>query len=77
MKILYGVENNTIDVTDICLTQLKNENIITIPSGDGNRAHFFTDPLHGISKKIFVVLDIDNITEYNDKVEIYIYIIGN
>lgn len=56
MKILYGVLNNNIDVTDICLSKLTHDNIITIPSGESNRAKYFTDPLYGTLKKIFVLL---------------------
>jgi hypothetical protein len=45
MKIFYGTSNNSIDVTDICLSKLANNNIITIPSGNTNRTRYFTDPL--------------------------------
>ena len=58
MKILYGVFNNNIDVTDICLTKLLHNNVITIPSGDNNRSRHFTDPVHYVLKKIFIVDDI-------------------
>ncbi len=66
MQIKYGIKNNNIDVTDICLIKLLNNNIITIPSGDHNRAHHFTDPIFGTLKKIYIIID-DNITEYDDK----------
>ena len=65
MKINYGTSSIFIDVTDICLIKLTNNNIITISCGDANRAFYFTDPLNGILKKIF----IENngiITEYDD-----------
>ena len=48
MRIYYGITDSQIDVTHICLLKLTNNNIITIPSGDGNRSHYFTDPLFGI-----------------------------
>ena len=48
MKILYGIENNNIDVTEICFSKLVYENNIIIPPKDGNRAQLFTDPLDGI-----------------------------
>lgn len=52
MKIYYGIIDNKIDVTDICLLKLKNNNnIVTIPNGDHNRASHFTDPLVNIHKK--------------------------
>jgi FkbM family methyltransferase len=54
MKIYYGIENSSIDVTNICLSKLRKKNIITIPSGDNRRANYFTDPLPGIHKKILI-----------------------
>lgn len=54
MKIFYGILENMIDVTDICLGKLMNDNIITIPSGDHNRSHYFTDPIIGVVKTIFI-----------------------
>ena len=71
MKILYGIESFNIDVTSICLSKLKNDSIITIPSTDYARAHFFTDPLFGTLKKIFIIIN-EITTEYNDRIEIYI-----
>jgi FkbM family methyltransferase len=76
MKVFYGIEDNKIDVTDICLSRLKHDNIIIIPIGDGNRANFFTDPLPGILKYIFVMID-NTITKYNDTTEININILTN
>jgi FkbM family methyltransferase len=56
MKIKYGIPGKTIDVTDICLTSPKlfHNNVITIPSGDENRAHHFTDPVPRVVKQIFI-----------------------
>jgi len=54
MKILYGISDNNIDVTEICFLKLMDNNIITIPSCDENRAKYFTDPLFGIKKQIFI-----------------------
>jgi FkbM family methyltransferase len=71
MKIYYGTINNFIDVTDICIEKLSNSNIITIPSGDGNRAHYLTDPLPGIYKKIFIEIN-ETVTEYDDLIQIKI-----
>ena len=73
MKIQYGVFNRYIDVTDICLSKLTKDNIITIPSGDCNRANYFTDPLPGIVKKIFI-LNNDVSTEYDQHTQIKIKI---
>lgn len=78
MKILYGISiENSIDVTDICSTKLIKNNIITIPKKDCNRALFFTDPLPYILKKKIIILDDNNIIEYNEDVEIKINIINN
>jgi len=55
VQILYGIYGNTIDVTDICFSELLNENIITIPDSDFNRTIHFTDPFYGFKKTIFVI----------------------
>jgi FkbM family methyltransferase len=76
MKILYGLYDNNIDVTEICLTKLMMQNIIIIPHGDLNRAHFFTDPIYGVEKKIIIILD-NNITEYEQFYTIKINLTNN
>ena len=48
--ILYGINENKRDVTEICLNKLSYNNIITIPKGDCNRAIYFNDHLVGIEK---------------------------
>jgi len=76
MKIYYGIINNSIDVTEICIEKLKTNNIITIPLGDRNRSHYFTDPLEWVHKKIFI--DNDGIiTEYDEYSEIKIDTLNN
>lgn len=77
MKILYGISlNNSIDVTDICFSKLMTNDTIIIPHGDNNRAFFFTDPLFGFFKKI-IILNNDNITEYDAYTEVKINIKHN
>ena len=76
MKIKYGIENNNIDVTDICLQKLVIGGIIVIPSGDMERASYFKDPLKGILKSIFIEKG-DTITEYKDHEKIQIDIEKN
>lgn len=77
MKIFYGVSiDNSIEVTNICLTKLTKNNIIHIPNGDDNRATHFTDPIYGVLKKI-IILNNDHITEYSEHYEIKIDIINN
>ena len=72
MKIKYGIPGNNIDVTNICLTSPKlfHNNIITIPSGDENRAHHFTDPVPYVVKQIFIQTTDNNNDGDNDS-EIY------
>jgi len=71
MIIKYGITNNNIDITDICLSKLKlNNKTIIIPAGDQNRANYFSDPVPGHLKKIII---IDNeITEYDHNLMIKI-----
>ena len=76
MKIYYGIQKYTIDVTDICINKLTQQNIITIPCSDMNRAKLFTDPLVGIHKQIFIEHD-GNIIEYNDLTAIKINTLTN
>ena len=76
MKIYYGVTNNFIDVTNICLQQLMQNSIIIIPVGDLNRARYFTDPLINIHKKI-IIEDNGIINEYDEFTQIQINIINN
>jgi FkbM family methyltransferase len=63
MKIFYGAFSKFIDVTDKCFAVEKN-NIITIPSNDEGRAHFFTDPCCGTVKKIIILGDDNSMSEY-------------
>ena len=71
-QILYGISGNTVDVTDICLSKLKNhDNVVTIPYGDFNRKLYFIDPIHGVKKSIFVVNN-DTIREYGEQYTIRI-----
>ena len=59
MKIYYGIEDNHIDVTEVCLSKLLSNNIITIPPQDNNRAYYFGDPIYGTLKQIFILMDND------------------
>jgi FkbM family methyltransferase len=76
MKITYGLEDKTVDVTIICLTKLLSNNIITIPSGDDARAVFFPDPIFGTVKKIYILND-STLTEYDSSKTIKINIVDN
>jgi len=72
MKILYGTKEKNIDVTDICYNRLMKENIVNIPSDDDIRATFFSDPLFGVIKYIFIIKEDDSMLEYNHLTDIYI-----
>jgi len=78
MKITYGIIDNNIDVTDICYKRLAKQsydckqNIIKIPSGDCSRATYFTDPLLGVLKSVFITSDDDTVVEYDATKIIYI-----
>ena len=76
MKITYGISDSSIDVTDICISKLKSNNIINIPSGDHTRSRYFTDPLNGIHKKIFIENNGD-ISEFDELMQIKIDTLTN
>jgi FkbM family methyltransferase len=76
IKIMYGTIDKNIDVTNICYTQLMDSNkIITILDGDNNRAHYFTDPIEGVLKKIFILTDV--LKEYSSSELIKINTLDN
>jgi len=77
MKILYGLSDNNIDVTEICLNKLTKNNVIIIPPSDSKRAHYFTDPINGVLKKIIIIDNNNNITEYADFYTITINLTDN
>lgn len=76
MRVYYGIADNTIDVTNICIKQLMVNNIITVPSGDNNRAAYFTDPLIGVHKSIFIEHN-GNMSEYDEYITIQINMSDN
>ena len=76
MKIYYGITNNLIDVTSLCLSKLIKNNIITIPYGDENRANHFTDPLIGVNK-VIIIENNGIITEYDEYLQIKINTLNN
>ena len=76
MYIKYGIISNNIDVTDICLSKLTYNNIITIPSDEYQRSYYFSDPLFGTLKSI-IIINKDSITEYEHFYTIKINILDN
>jgi len=77
MKILYGLSEKIIDVTEICYDKLKYGNSIIIPCGDINRAKYFSDPIYGVLKKIFIVHNYILRDEYNDNMKVIINLQNN
>jgi FkbM family methyltransferase len=69
----YGSFDNNIDITDIVLRNHTKEGIVRIPNDDGVRAQFFTDPVFGVLKSIFV-LNSENSTEYQILWNQYVYV---
>ena len=76
MQIYYGITDNSIEVTEICLSELVTNNVINIPRGDFNRARFFSDPLPGIFKQV-IILQNGIFTEYDAFIQIKIDLINN
>jgi FkbM family methyltransferase len=73
VSIFYGIEDRQFDVTEICLTKMRTNNIINIPCGDNNRANYFSDVLPNIHKKIFILInDNVNVNEYDENYTIKI-----
>jgi FkbM family methyltransferase len=72
IKISYGTIHKSIDVTGICYTKLLKNNVITIPAGDVNRAKFFTDPLVGVLKKVFLKSEDGTLSTYDETLHIMI-----
>lgn len=64
LQILYGIPNRYSDVTRIALDRCVNQNQLTIPSGDCDRAKIFGDPVSGILKHIVVKTDKETIYDH-------------
>jgi FkbM family methyltransferase len=82
MQIFYGIIDKKFDITDICVSKLLKDDIITIPCDDNVRSSYFSDPLLYILKSVFVSFndngnDNDTLHEYNDNYEIQIDIINH
>lgn len=77
MKIYYGIANDNIDVTHVCLQRLIRNNAIEIPSGDATRAGYFTDPLDGVHKFIIILNDDDTIIAYDEFTYVKINLVDN
>ena len=56
--------------------KIKKNNIIEIPCGDINRANYFTDPVFGVHKRIFIDNN-GNISHYDEFMQVKIDILNN
>lgn len=59
MKVVieYGTEFSRIDISEICIKQLRFQDLICIPADDTVRAKIFSDPQPNVVKSIFVSWD--------------------
>lgn len=74
-QVLYGLEENWIDVTLQCLYKCIYKNQIIIPYTDEERANIFGDPIIGIIKHVVVVDKIRNTTTtYENETDIILYL---
>ena len=76
VKIFYGLNNSMIEVTNICLEKLNYNNVITIPACDNVRAKIFSDPLFGIKKIVYILIN-GNVTCYDNSYIIKINLNNN
>lgn len=76
MNIYYGIQSHKIDVTEICFATLTKGPILTIPQGDVTRGNIFTDPLPGVHKSVFVMID-DKTHEFNEFYKVIINTVDN
>uniref|UniRef100_A0A6C0EZF5 Glycosyltransferase 2-like domain-containing protein n=1 Tax=viral metagenome TaxID=1070528 RepID=A0A6C0EZF5_9ZZZZ len=53
----YGIDNKHVDITNIVLSKCITNNKIVIPGGDDDRAFIFGDPMFGIIKCIYMIVN--------------------
>lgn len=75
-RIIYGIDSNNIDVTDICYTKLCHNNIIKILDGDPFRSIIFSDPAYGFLKYIKIIDEFGESYIFNHTTEIQINIVS-
>jgi FkbM family methyltransferase len=73
MKIEYGIETNTINVTSICQSMCNFNGCIIIPGSDDTRAKIFSDPLPYTLKSVFITIGAGERVKYSIKSDIYIF----
>ena len=70
-QIRYGVHDRMVDVTQICLNQLATAHIINIPRGDAARSQYFSDPVFGVLKNVYITIG-ECTTTYEDSCDVQI-----
>jgi FkbM family methyltransferase len=76
--IKYGVDDNQFDVTETALNKCVKNNVMYIPRGDSNRAHFLSDPLYGVLKTVYITNNKNGEAyKYDESNEIFIDISEN
>jgi FkbM family methyltransferase len=74
-SIKYGLPNNNIDVTQIVYAKLLKDDIITIPRLDIERVCFFTDPVPGQLKTVYIVFADNSVIECDESKVVFIDLI--
>lgn len=75
MKIIYGTESANIDITNHCMTNLLENDKITIPAGEKIRNLLFSDPVPNVDKKLFVQNNNNSLFfKYDNNEEVNIYL---
>lgn len=64
MKFEYGISDRKIDITNVVLEKFCLEDTINIIGDDFFRTKYFTDPVFGISKNIFVTDNFGSVKKY-------------
>ena len=64
MNIFYGNNEIRKTVTDICLKELLYNDTIVIPHGEDIRSKYFSDPIVGTIKKVYVIIN-ENFYEFD------------
>jgi FkbM family methyltransferase len=76
IQILYGTAQQRVDVTTVCVNELKKKNIITIPNSDTLRSQYFSDPSPTTKKFVYLLKDGKEY-EYDDTATIFIQVTDN
>lgn len=68
MKIYYGIDSNLRDITDIVLAKAPGlSEVFVIPASDHHRANIFGDHIVGVLKKIVIVNENGERTDYTNE----------